>query len=108
MCADGWKLLGEGTTWDIIVNDAFSGKEPLGPLGTARGARIVHEHLSPGGLYLANVRSSLTGKKAQVLEELERTFGAEFAHVRVYAERPEDPDALAYNALIASDTAIEG
>lgn len=104
--ADGWKQLREGGTWDIIVNDAFSGKEPLGSLGTADGARIVREHLSPEGLYLANVRSSISGKKARVLEDLKRVFGAEFANVRVYAERPEDPDALAYNAFVASDSPI--
>ena len=105
ICADGWEWLrGHGDTYDAIVNDAFSGKRPLGPIATNEGARVVHEHLREGGVYLANVRSSLEGKKAANLEEAREAFEAEFAHVEVLAEKPETPHELGYNTFVAFDT----
>ena len=107
VCADGWEWLRESdVNYDAIVNDAFSGKRPLGPIATDEGARVVREHLVPGGMYLANVRSSLEGKKAANLEEARSAFEAEFAHVYVYAERPEAPGELGYNAFVACDREI--
>ena len=104
MCTDGWDFLRNGGAWDIIVNDAFSGSQPLGSLGTADGARIIHEHLSADGLYLANVRTALEGPKSQPLHELTRVFQAEFQHVKVFAEHPDQPEKIAYNALVACDS----
>ena len=107
ICADGWEWLQGGSeVCDAIVNDAFSGKRPLGPIGTREGARVVREHLREGGFYLANVRSSLEGKKAANLEEAREAFEAEFAHVYVYPEKPEAPTELGYNAFIATDSEL--
>lgn len=102
---DGWGWLRESgdARWDLVVNDAFAGKRPLGPLGTAEGARLVHDHLAPGGLYCANVISALTGPKARTLEETAATFRREFGHVYVFPERPEEPDKQGNNAFIACD-----
>ena len=107
ICADGWEWLQSGSeVYDAIVNDAFSGKKPLGPIGTREGARVVREHLSEGGFYLANVRSSLEGKKAANLLEAREAFEAQFAHVYVYPEKPEAPTELGYNAFIATDSEL--
>ena len=104
VCADGWEWLRSGDeTYDAIVNDAFSGKQPLGPISTDEGARVVHEHLAEGGVYLANVRSALEGKRAANLEEARAAFEAVFAHVEVYADKPESPTELGYNTFVASD-----
>ena len=103
ICADGWEWLREsGEAYDAIVNDAFSGKRPLGPIATDEGARVVREHLAEGGFYLANVRSSLEGRHAANLEEARAAFEAEFAHVAVYADKPEAPRELGYNTFVAS------
>lgn len=107
VCADGWEWLRSGDeTYDAIVNDAFSGKRPLGPIATDEGAHVVRGHLAEGGFYLANVRSSLEGKRAANLEEARSAFEAVFAHVYVFAEKPEEPLELGYNAFVACDSEL--
>ena len=104
VCADGWEWLrGCGEKYDAIVNDAFSGKRPLGPISTVEGARVVREHLAAGGVYLANVRSSLEGRRAENLCEARRAFEAEFAQVEVMADKPEAPREVGYNTFVARD-----
>ena len=102
ICADGWEWLrGHADRYDAIVNDAFSGKRPLGPIATDEGARVVRGHLAEGGVYLANVRSALEGKKAGNLREARAAFEAEFSRVEVVAEKPEAPGEVGYNTFIA-------
>lgn len=104
VCADGWAYL-EGTVepYDLVVNDAFSGNRPLGPMGTEQGARVIHQHLSPGGLYLANIRSELEGGKSRRLISTLDTFAGEFAHVYLIPECPEEPGRLGNNVMAACD-----
>jgi spermidine synthase len=100
---DGWAYLRKSSEpYGLVVNDAFAGKRPLGPMGTAEGARIIHEHLTADGLYMANVIAPLEGRGARVLEEVLDAFTAELGHVYVFAERPETPTKRGNNALIAS------
>ena len=99
---DGWKYLREcGRSFDVIVNDAFSGARPLGALGNAEGAALIREHLTERGMYLANVRSPLEGRKAAVLEQVKDAFGREFGNVEVVPERPGEPTVLANNVVVA-------
>ena len=91
--------------YDVIVNDAFSGNRPLGPLTTEEGARTIREHLAKGGVYLANVRCAREGRRARVLREVEEAFGREFAHVGSVPEWPDEPKKPGNNALVATDAA---
>lgn len=91
--------------YDVIVNDAFSGNRPLGPLTTEEGARTIREHLAEGGVYLANVRCAREGRRARVLREVEEAFGREFAHVGYVPEWPDEPRKPGNNALVATDAA---
>ena len=100
--ADGWEYLRScGRTFDVIVNDAFSGARPLGALGNAEGAALIRTHLSKRGMYLANVRTPLEGRKAKVLADVRDAFAREFGSVEVIPERPEEPEVLANNVLVA-------
>ena len=100
--ADGWEYLRTcGTSFDVIINDAFSGSRPLGALGNAEGAALIHAHLTERGMYLANVRSTLEGRKAAVLQQVEDAFGREFGNVEVVPERPGEPTVLANNVIVA-------
>jgi spermidine synthase len=104
VCADGWEWLRScGQRFDLVVNDAFSGKRPLGPLGSAEGARLIHERLTPSGLYLANVIAPLEGRGSEHLREVVEVFRAEFAYVWVIPEDEEEPHVVADNVLVASD-----
>ena len=104
ICADALAWLKDsGETYDIIVNDAFSGKRPLGPMSTTDGALLIKEHLCADGIYMANVRSSLEGRRSENLAEVREAFGALFAHTYLVPDRPDKPGELGYNAFFASD-----
>ena len=103
-CADGWEWLrAQEAPFDLIMNEAFTGSRPLGPLGTAEGAKLVHEHLSADGSYMANVRCSLAGRDSHVLEETLTVFASEFAHVWLMPEFGDEPRRKGNNTFVASD-----
>lgn len=87
--------------YDVIVNDAFSGKRPLGPMKTDEGARVVRAHLADGGVYLANVRSACEGRRSATLREVREAFGREFASCRVVPEWEDEPEKPGNNVFIA-------
>ena len=101
---DAWAFVRAATEpYDVIVNDAFSGKRPLGPLTSAEGARVVRSRLADGGVYLANVRCACAGRGSEPLREVEEAFGREFAHVGYVPEWPDDPKKPGNNAFIATN-----
>ena len=101
---DAWDFLRAATEpYDVIVNDAFSGRKPLGPLETAEGARVIREHLAPDGLYLANVRCACEGRGARPLREVEEAFGREFARVACAPEWEGEPAKPGNNTVTATN-----
>ena len=103
---DAWAFVrAAAEPYDVIVNDAFSGNRPLGPLTTDEGARVVREHLAKDGIYLANIRCAREGRGTRVLREVEDAFGREFAHVGYVPEWPDEPRKPGNNALVATDAA---
>ncbi len=99
---DAWaELQGAAEPYDVIVNEAFGGKKPLGPMETAEGAQVVREHLREGGVYLADVRCPLEGRRAAPLREVEAAFGREFARCEVAPEWPDEPKKAGNNVFIA-------
>lgn len=113
VCADGWERLraaaGDGAgrgPYDLVVNDAFSGKRPCGPLATEEGARVVHAALAPDGVYLANLIGTTQGRGARHIERTLATFAGEFAHVYFIPERPGEPRRRASNTMVACDRAL--
>ena len=100
---DAWAFVRAAVEpYDVIVNDAFSGNRPLGPLTSAEGAHVVRDHLAEDGVYLANVRCACEGRRARVLEEVVDAFGREFAHVGYVPEWPEEPARPGNNVLVAT------
>lgn len=101
---DAWEFLRAAEQpYDVIVNDAFSGNRPLGPLTTEEGARTIREHLAADGVYLANVRCACEGRRAHVLREVEEAFGREFAHVGSVPEWPDELEKPGNNVFLATD-----
>ncbi len=101
---DGWKYLQESDQrWKVIVNDAFRAKKPLGELKGAEGARCVHRHLEPDGVYMANLLCPREGKGSEPLRQVVEAFSAEFEHAYLFPEWPDDPTRGGANAFVACD-----
>ena len=99
---DAWRRLKEADeTFDLIVNDVFAKNRPLGPIATDEGAALIRERLAPGGLYIGNVRCTLSGRGGRLLEQTRLAFEGVFDHVRVICERPENPRLIGNNCLLA-------
>lgn len=77
------RALAEGRRYDAIVNDCFSGAEPVRPLSTVEALCQAKVCLNPGGLYLANVVSESGGEDVSFLRDVMATAAAVFAHVHV-------------------------
>lgn len=107
VCADALAYLesGEGAPYDAIANDLFSGRTPATSLMTPEAAALVRERLVPGGLYLTNVISALSGDGAGLLQELAAVLRGAFAHVYVLPVGAYPEDDRDNNLLIASDGA---
>ena len=111
VCDDAWTYLNEvESSFDFVVNDAFSRATPLGPLGEEVGAALIREKIREGGIYLANVRSALDGEDGEAIRSLADLFHGYFAHVYLVPDKPDTPHEEGYNAFIASDAelALEG
>ena len=105
---DAWKVLqnAKASSINVLVNEVFAGRKSLGPLGTAAGAQVVKEKLADGGVYLADVRCPLEGRRAALLSQVANVFAQEFAHVAYVPEWPDTPKTPGNNLLIATDADI--
>ena len=107
VCGDGWEYLRQSDgRYGLIVNDAFGGKRPLGPLGTEEGARVVGERLAEGGVYLANVIAPLEGRGSDALRGPVEACKDVFEHVYLIPEAPESPQLTGDNVLVASHSRL--
>ena len=69
--------------YDAIINDCFSGREPVRSLATLEAAQAVRRRLVPGGVYLANVVSRASGADLSFLRDVAATLSLAFAHVHI-------------------------
>lgn len=93
------------TTYDVAVNDAFTGRKAARALATPAAMRSVHGRLSPGGLYLTNMISALEGRQAKPLVRYVRSLRRSFGHVWVIPCGRTAPEDVDNNVVIASDGA---
>ncbi|WP_281703030.1 spermidine synthase [Cryptobacterium curtum] len=92
-------------TYDAVVNDTFAGRNAVMNLASVEAAQHIKQLLTPGGMYLSNVISSLEGEQSTLLRQMVATLQQVFAFVCVipcgkYAAQDRDN-----NLLIASDRA---
>lgn len=105
---DAWKVLqnADAGSIDVLVNEVFAGRKSLGPLGTMADAQVVKEKLSGSGVYLADVRCPLEGRRSALLHQVSSVFAQEFAHIAYVPEWPNTPKTPGNNLLIATDADI--
>ena len=93
----------EETRYDAIVNDAFSGAEPVRSLSTVEAAQASKACLAPGGLYAANVVSDFDRANVAFLRDLTATLAEAFAHVHIIPCPDEDFGGEDNYLVIATD-----
>ena len=97
----------EETRYDAIVNDAFSGAEPVRSLSTVEAAQASKACLAPGGLYAANVVSDFDRANIAFLRDLAATLAEVFAHVHIIPCPDEDFGGEDNYLVIATDSACD-
>lgn len=100
--ASDW-LRGSDEAFDVIINDCFVALEPDSELMTVGAAELLHDRLTPGGLYLANVVSALEGSGSVALYGAMGALSQAFEHLWVYPCNPNDPTTVDNNVVIATD-----
>lgn len=80
-------------TYDVIVNDCFTGTEPVRSLMTAEAAHTFARCLVPGGLYLANVVSQQEGTDVTTLSRTAAALSEAFANIQVIPCSDDDYSA---------------
>ncbi|MDB6139554.1 MAG: hypothetical protein JWO94_2626, partial [Verrucomicrobiaceae bacterium] len=72
--------------WDFVFGDAYNGMRQI-PLHLASKEffQLVHEHLTPQGIFLMNVISSVEGPRSELLAGMVKTLQEVFAHVEIFA-----------------------
>ncbi len=71
------------TTYDAILNDAFSGTTPVESLTTLETVERIHKMLNPGGVYLSNIIGSRSGADSKFLAAEVNTISQVFDYVYI-------------------------
>lgn len=101
ICADGWHYLRDARQrFDVIVNDAFAGKKPMGPLNVHKAVDLIHSSLTQKGIYLANVRGAI---EDSTIQELLGCLHRSFSTVLVIPEQPGG--GKGYHTILATNNA---
>lgn len=106
ICADGRAYLEQcPKRYDAIVNDTFSGAEPVASLTTVEAAQAAKRRLAEGGRYLANVVSRNDGSELAFLQSVVATLSSVFEHVYVIPCSDESFGGEDNYLVVASDDA---
>jgi hypothetical protein len=63
---DGFRVLSSSEKcYDLIINDAFTGREADGNLSTDNALQLIRSRLRPGGLYLINIPTALAARRSR-------------------------------------------
>ncbi len=86
--SDGRRFLSGsgGRKWDFIFGDAYNGMRQI-PLHLASKEffQLVHDHLTPQGIFLMNIISAVEGPRGELLAGMVKTLQEVFPHVEIFA-----------------------
>ncbi|MEW6036067.1 MAG: fused MFS/spermidine synthase [Candidatus Micrarchaeota archaeon] len=100
-------VLRANATYDLVLIDAFRGTSLPYHLATKEYLSALRQKLSPDGLVVVNIISSVDGEKAGVLDYMHGTFSSVFSDV-VIIPTGNDTGKLQNIVLIASDRDLSG
>ncbi len=76
----------DGTKWDFIFGDAYNGVRQIPVhLASKEFFQLVHDHLTPKGIFLMNVISAVEGPHSELLAGMVKTLQEVFPQVEVFA-----------------------
>ena len=84
----------EKEKYDVIFNDAFSGKTPVKKLATLEAVMAYRDHLNEGGIYMANVIGRVFGEGSEFVKSAVATVSRVFRHVHVLYTNPFEKDGM--------------
>ncbi|MFH0863135.1 MAG: fused MFS/spermidine synthase [Candidatus Altiarchaeota archaeon] len=91
-----------GRKFDYVVLDAFNDVSTVPyHLVTGEFFKDVRGALRPGGIFLINMHSPLTGRDSILLSSIAKTLGGEFEHLQIYP-LGEDPSSRQNIIVLAS------
>ena len=94
--------------YDLILNDAFIGKNPAKTLCTLEFFQNVENSLNEDGIYAINIITSLEGKDSRLLRAEVNTLKRVFKNVSCIIYYPEVDTSVVHNVLImASNSDFE-
>lgn len=107
VCADGRAYVeaAPAGAYDAVVNDTFSGQEPVRALATVEAMHAAKACLVPGGIYLTNVVSRAEGEDLSFLRDVAATLSAVFTRVWIVPATDDDLGGEDNYIVIASDGA---
>ena len=85
--SDGRRFLSNSDhKWDFIFGDAYNGMRAI-PLHLASKEffQVVHDHLTPQGIFLMNVISAVEGPRSELVAGMLKTLQEVFPHVEIFA-----------------------
>ena len=87
-------FLREEKKYNVIFNDAFSGKTPVKKLATLEAVMAYRDHLNEGGIYMANVIGRVFGEGSEFVKSAVATVSRVFRHVHVLYTNPYEKDGI--------------
>lgn len=92
----------EPLLYDVVISDVFAGADPVRSVATVQALQRVREHLTPGGLYLANIVSRAHGADISFLRDALASALCIFGHAWVMQTTDEQLGEEDNYLLIAS------
>ena len=80
-----WLRQDQGQKFDLIFGDAYASTQIPPHLGTREFFQLVHDRLTPQGVYAMNVITAVNGPEAEVLAGLMSTVRDVFPHLELFA-----------------------
>ena len=75
--------------YDLIFNDAYDGVYPVQSLLSKEFIQIIQQHLSPNGIYVANLPGYIHLKKSKLLLDEIKTLEETFSYVNLVCAKNE-------------------
>lgn len=98
---DGREFLKKSNNkYNLIINDAFSGKSPIATLSSVEFMKIVKSRLESDGIYIMNIISTKSGNSKRFLLSEAKTLSTIFKNVYIIDCRPDLEDEKERNLIL--------